>query len=69
MLLKLKINCTCECSYHVNERITENEISCPNCGKILSSSTKIIQMLKTADEIPDCELCEEGNNISIQPLS
>lgn len=45
MFLKLKIYCTCNCNYYVNEQINTEKVICPNCGKEHPSSSQIISML------------------------
>lgn len=69
MDIKLKIKCSCFCSYVVSENISKEEISCPNCGKIPSYSENLVKMLKIAKEIPDIEKVENGHDISIYVLS
>ena len=32
MFLKLKISCTCNCNYYVNEQINTEKVICPNCA-------------------------------------
>lgn len=51
MDIKLKIKCSCYCSYVVSENISQEEVSCPNCGKIPSYSENLVKMLKIAREI------------------
>ena len=53
MFLKLKISCNCRCSYYLNEAISADNISCPNCGKEHPYSKEILSMLHTAKEIQD----------------
>lgn len=53
MFLKLKISCNCRCSYYLNEAISADKISCPNCGKEHPYSKEILSMLHTAKEIQD----------------
>lgn len=53
MFLKLKIYCTCNCNYYVNEQINTEKVICPNCGKEHPSSSQIISMLRTAKHIND----------------
>lgn len=31
MFLKLKVHCTCGCCYYINEKISVDKITCPNC--------------------------------------
>ncbi len=69
MDLRLKIGCTCYCSYCVSDKISEKEVRCPNCGRIPSYSAKLIEMLNVAKEIPDVEKLEGGKDISIHVLS
>ncbi len=69
MDLKFKIKCSCHCSYTVSENISTKEISCPNCGTVPSFSAKLIEMLKIAEEIPDWERLENGQDVSIHVLS
>lgn len=69
MYLKFKISCPCFCSYRINEDITEEEIRCPNCGRVPNFSSKLIQILKTAKEIPDNEHFDDGHEMSIRVLS
>ena len=33
MFLQIKVSCNCRCSYYLNEAISADKISCPNCGK------------------------------------
>lgn len=53
MFLKLKVSCNCRCSYYLNEAISADKISCPNCGKEHPYSKEILSMLHTANEIQD----------------
>lgn len=53
MFLKFKISCTCGCCYSSNENISVTKIICPNCGLEHPYSDKLLEMLKTAKEIPD----------------
>lgn len=53
MFLKLKVSCNCRCSYYLNEAISADKISCPNCGKEHPYSKEILSMLHTANEIDD----------------
>lgn len=53
MFLKLKISCTCNCNYYVNEQINTEKVICPNCGKEHPSSSQIISMLHMAKRIDD----------------
>lgn len=53
MFLKVKIKCSCDCVYIVDENISTTTISCPNCGEKHPCSDKLISMLKLAKEIPD----------------
>ena len=53
MFLKLKVSCNCRCSYYLNEAISADKISCPNCGKEHPYSKEILSMLHTAKEIQD----------------
>lgn len=53
MFLKLKIYCTCNCNYYVNEQINTEKVICPNCGKEHPSSLQIISMLRMAKRIDD----------------
>lgn len=43
MFLKLKVSCNCRCSYYLNEAISADKISCPNCGKEHPYSKKFFQ--------------------------
>jgi hypothetical protein len=58
MYLKLKIRCTCGCSYTSNQDVTAEKIACPNCKLEHPYSDKIISMLKTAKDIPDGSILE-----------
>ena len=53
MFLKLKIYCTCNCNYYVNEQINTENVICPNCVKEHPSSSQIISMLHMAKHIDD----------------
>ena len=53
MFLKLKVSCNCRCSYYLNEAISADKISCPNCGKEHPYSKEILSMRHTAKEIQD----------------
>nr|DAX64101.1 MAG TPA: hypothetical protein [Caudoviricetes sp.] len=53
MFLKLKVHCTCNCNYYVNEQINTEKVICPNCGKEHPSSSQIISMLHVAKRIDD----------------
>lgn len=56
MFLKVKIKCSCDCVYIVDENISTTTISCPNCGGKYPYSDKLISMFKLAKEIPDGDL-------------
>ena len=53
MLLQIKVSCTCRCSYYLNESISADKISCPNCGKEHPYSKEVLSMLHTANKIQD----------------
>ena len=53
MFLQIKVSCNCRCSYYLNEAISAEKISCPNCGKEHPYSKEILSMLHTAKEIQD----------------
>ena len=53
MFLQIKVACNCRCNYYLNEAISANKISCPNCGKEHPYSKEILSMLHTANEIQD----------------
>lgn len=53
MFLQIKVSCNCRCSYYLNEAISADRISCPNCGKEHPYSKEILSMLHTAKEIQD----------------
>lgn len=53
MFLQIKVSCNCRCSYYLNEAISADKISCPNCGKEHPYSKEILSMLRTAKEIQD----------------
>lgn len=53
MFLQIKVFCNCRCSYYLNEAISADKISCPNCGKEHPYSKEILSMLHTAKEIQD----------------
>lgn len=53
MFLQIKVACNCRCSYYLNEAISADKISCPNCGKEHPYSKEILSMLHTAKEIQD----------------
>lgn len=53
MFLQIKVSCNCRCSYYLNEAISADKISCPNCGKEHPYSKEIFSMLHTANEIQD----------------
>lgn len=53
MFLQIKVSCNCRCSYYLNEKISSDKISCPNCGKEHPYSKEILSMLHTANEIQD----------------
>lgn len=48
MFLKVKIKCSCDCVYIVDENISTTIISCPNCGGKYPYSDKLISMFKLA---------------------
>ena len=58
MFLKLKVSCNCRCSYYLNEAISADKISCPNCGKEHPYSKEILSMLHTANEIQDVSFAD-----------
>lgn len=64
MFLKLKIYCTCNCNYYVNEQINAEKVICPNCGKEHPSSSQIISMLHMAKRIDDERISPTNNIIS-----
>ena len=53
MFLQIKVSCNCRCSYYLNEAISADKNSCPNCGKEHPYSKEILSMLHTAKEIQD----------------
>lgn len=53
MFLQIKVSCNCRCSYYLNEAISADKISCPNCGKEHPYSKEILSILHTAKEIQD----------------
>ena len=53
MFLQIKVSCNYRCSYYLNEAISADKISCPNCGKEHPYSKEILSMLHTANEIQD----------------
>lgn len=53
MFFKIKVSCTCGCSYTVGQDIKTSKIICPNCGMEHPQSDKLISLLKIASEIPD----------------
>ena len=53
MFLQIKVSCNSRCSYYLNESISADKISCPNCGKEHPYSKEILSMLHTANEIQD----------------
>lgn len=53
MFLQIKVSCNCRCSYYLNEAISADKISCPNCGKEHPYSKEILSMLHTTNEIQD----------------
>ena len=53
MFLQIKVSCNCRCSYYLNEAISADKISCPNCGKEHPYSKEVLSMLHTANEIQD----------------
>lgn len=55
MDLKLKIRCSCLCSYTISNTLSLEKISCPNCGKIPSCSSKVVELMNIASQIPDVE--------------
>lgn len=59
MFLKVQITCTCSCKYVVNEKVSVDKITCPNCGKEYSNSAKLLDILNTAKEIPNGGLMSE----------
>ena len=72
MTLGLKIKCSCYCSYTISNTLSLDKISCPNFGKTPSVSDKVVDLRKTASQIPDSEkdnngderfMCFEGMNI------
>lgn len=52
MTLGLKIKCSCYCSYTISNTLSLDKISCPNCGKIPSFSDKVVDLMKTASQLP-----------------
>ena len=63
MLLRIKVSCTCRCSYYLNESISTDKISCPNCGREHPYSKEILSMLHTANKIQDVTEDTDGFNI------
>ena len=53
MFLQIKVSCNCRCNYYLNEAISADKISCPNCGKEHPYSKEILSILHTANEIQD----------------
>ena len=52
MFLKFQITCTCHNRYTINEDISTDKIICPNCGLEYPHSSKVLNILHTAKEIP-----------------
>lgn len=50
MFLKLKVSCNCRCSYYLNEAISADKISCPNCGKEHPYSKEILDLYHTYND-------------------
>ncbi len=69
MFLKIKITCKCHCQYHICEAIDVEKVACPNCGIEHPFSAKLLAMLKTASEIPDGNIMDEGICTSVISLS
>lgn len=44
MFLQIKVSCNCRCSYYLNEAISADKISCPNCGKEHPYSKEILKL-------------------------
>lgn len=53
MFLKFQITCTCNSKYTIDENISAETVSCPNCGLEYPHSAKVLSILKTAKEITD----------------
>ena len=51
MFLKLKVSCNCRCSYYLNEAISADKISCPNCGKEHPYSKEIQDVTDSTDAL------------------
>lgn len=45
------IHCKCGCKYEVNQNITMDKISCPNCGTEYEHSEEMVNRLKLAKNI------------------
>lgn len=68
MFLKLKTSCSCGCAYYSNEKTNVDKIICPNCGLEHPYSSKLLMMLKTANEIPDGEIFKDVSTSVISLL-
>lgn len=42
------IHCKCGCKYEVNQNITMDKISCPNCGTEYEHSEQVLKRLRLA---------------------
>lgn len=45
------IHCKCGCKYEVNQNITMDKISCPNCGTKYEHSEQVLKRLRLAKTI------------------
>lgn len=45
------IHCGCGCKYEINQNITVDKISCPNCGAEYEYSEEMVKRLKLAKNI------------------
>lgn len=68
MFLKFQITCTCHNRYTVNEDISTDKIICPNCGLEYPHSSKVLNILHTAKEIPDANSFDKGCDIRVISL-
>lgn len=60
MFLRVKVFCTCQCEYVVDENISTAKIACPNCGLEHPYSNELLSMLNSAKKIPD------GNTFNLE---
>lgn len=69
MFIKFKISCPCGCNYFINENISKDKLSCPNCGLEYKYSENVIKALKLLKEIPDCNPTSLETSIQVISLN